>query len=101
MPQIRTGTLLAIGLLLVASAPTVWTAPASEKLPPGARSGATRIAQVSNVQAGEELLPGVTKGFLSVTNVTELGGRWNKTQLGHLMNDPAMEPFVKDLRHQF
>ncbi len=36
-----------------------------------------------------------------MTNVTELDERWNKTQLGHLMNDPAMEPFVKDLRHQF
>jgi len=101
VPQIRTGTLLAIGVLLVASVPTAWTAPPSEKLPAAVRGGAARIDKVSSVPASEDLLPGSTKGFLSVTNVTELDGRWNKTQLGHLMNDPAMEPFVKDLRHQF
>ena len=78
MPQIRTGTLFAVGLLLAASVPTAWTA-----------------------QPSEDLLPGVTKGFLSATNVTELSKNWDKTQLGQLMNDPAMGPFAKDLRRQF
>jgi len=107
VPQIRTGTLLAIGILLVASAPMARSAPPSEKVPPRRDVRDTKpINDASTVLHGEvppaeSLLPGLTKGFLSVTNVTELDQRWNKTQLGHLMSDPAMEPFVKDLRHQF
>ncbi|MBN1588023.1 MAG: hypothetical protein JW888_00745 [Pirellulales bacterium] len=50
---------------------------------------------------GERLLPKSTKGVFLVTNVEYLTSQWEQTQLGQLMNDPAMEPFAKDLRRQF
>jgi hypothetical protein len=92
---------LAIGLLLIASVPAAWTAPAGAKLAPAGHATAAPVEIIASTPAAETLLPKTTKGFLSVTNVTELDGRWNQTQLGHLMSDPAMGPFVKDLRHQF
>ena len=48
----------------------------------------------------EFLLPQNTKGFLAVTNITDLNAQWNKTQLGQLMADPVMQPFSKDLNRQ-
>lgn len=50
--------------------------------------------------AGESLLPATTKGFVSVTNLSDLSAHWNKTQIGQLMDDPAMKPFAEDLRRQ-
>ena len=50
--------------------------------------------------ASETLLPPSTKGFFSITDVQELTDRWNRTQVGQLMQDPVMEPFAKDLRRQ-
>ena len=49
---------------------------------------------------GETLLPGTTKGFVSIADIHDLSDHWNQTQVGQLMNDPVMEPFVKDLRRQ-
>jgi hypothetical protein len=49
----------------------------------------------------ETLLPNTTQGFFAITNVDLLSEQWNKTQLGHLMADPVMEPFTKDIRRQF
>jgi len=49
----------------------------------------------------ETLLPGTTQGFFAITNVDQLKEHWNATQLGHLMADPVMEPFTKDIRRQF
>jgi len=68
----------------------------------GAFCGVTwALSAAAAVPPGEDLLPETTKGFLCVTNVPKLREEWNKTQLGHLMNDKAMEPFSKDLRRQF
>jgi hypothetical protein len=50
--------------------------------------------------ANENLLPASTKGFVSVTNFSELSAQWKKTQVGQLMADPAMKPFAEDLRRQ-
>ena len=49
----------------------------------------------------ETLLPDTTQGFFAISNVDTLNEHWNKTQLGHLMADPVMEPFTKDIRRQF
>ena len=49
----------------------------------------------------ETLLPDTTQGFVAISNVDVLIEHWNKTQLGHLMADPVMEPFTKDLHRQF
>ena len=48
----------------------------------------------------ETLLPDTTQGFVAISNVDTLSEHWNQTQLGHLMADPVMEPFSKDLRRQ-
>ena len=49
----------------------------------------------------EMLLPKTTQGFFAVSSIDQLSEHWHKTQLGHLMADPAMEPFTKDVRRQF
>ncbi len=50
--------------------------------------------------ASEDLLPDTTRAFLSVHHVKSLADQWNKTQLGQLVQDPVMKPFVEDLRRQ-
>lgn len=51
--------------------------------------------------ASEALLPDSTRGFLSITDVKVLSEHWDKTQLGQLVKDPVMKPFVEDIRRQF
>ena len=46
----------------------------------------------------EQLLPGTTKGYVSVGNVERFRTDWAKTQLGQLLADPIMQPFVKDFQ---
>lgn len=48
----------------------------------------------------EDLLPSTTKGYISVANLEELSAAWNKMQLGQMVNDPVMKPFVDDLQRQ-
>ncbi len=52
------------------------------------------------VPSAETLLPNSTKGFLAIGSVDKFRDAWNKTQLGQLMQDPAMKPFVEDLKQQ-
>ena len=58
-------------------------------------------ALAEDSRPSETLLPASTQGFFAISNVDTLIERWNETQLGHLMNDPVMEPFAKDVRRQF
>jgi hypothetical protein len=48
----------------------------------------------------ERLLPTNTKGFLAVTDSKDLSERWKGTDVGKMVDDPAMRPFVEDLRGQ-
>ncbi len=48
----------------------------------------------------DSLFPPTTRGFLAVRNVQELREHFEKTQIGQLLKDPALQPFVEDLRHQ-
>ncbi|MFV2065625.1 MAG: hypothetical protein ACC645_01495 [Pirellulales bacterium] len=48
----------------------------------------------------ESLLPNTTKGYISVADVNRLIDQFNATQIGQLVQDPAMAPFVKDVRRQ-
>jgi hypothetical protein len=50
--------------------------------------------------ASERILPATTKGFLAVPDVDQLQQQWDKTQLGQLMADPVMQPFVEDFQRQ-
>jgi hypothetical protein len=48
----------------------------------------------------ETLFPDTTRGYLSIPNTKNLTESWNKTQLGQLIKDPVMKPFVDDVRRQ-
>lgn len=48
----------------------------------------------------ELLLPATTKGFLSTQDVEEVRTKFKATQLGDLVNDPVMKPFIDDLKQQ-
>ena len=48
----------------------------------------------------EALLPDSTVAYVSVADVQKLVDQWNKTQIGQLLQDPVMEPFVKDVQRQ-
>lgn len=61
-----------------------------------AASGSIAVA----APPADQLLPSATKGYISVSDVDELLEKWERTQLGQLMNDPVMEPFADDLRRQ-
>ena len=52
------------------------------------------------VRPAEELLPQETKFCLQIPDLDELRTNYNQTQLGHMINDPLMRPFVEDLRRQ-
>lgn len=49
---------------------------------------------------GASLLPNTTKAYLSIPDVAVLREKFNATQLGELVKDPVMKPFVEDLRQQ-
>jgi len=48
----------------------------------------------------ESLLPATTKGFLATNDVDEVRAKFRETQLGELVNDPVMKPFIEDLKDQ-
>ena len=48
----------------------------------------------------ESLLPSTTNGYLSVADVDLLREKWSETQLGQMVEDPVMEPFIEDLGEQ-
>ena len=41
-----------------------------------------------------------TRGFASIPNIEELATKWNQTQMGLLVKDEAMRPFIDDLKAQ-
>jgi hypothetical protein len=48
----------------------------------------------------DTLMSSATRGFASIADMKKLEANWNKTQLGHLVKDEAMQPFVQDLKRQ-
>ncbi len=48
----------------------------------------------------DTLLPNTTKGYVSVAHPKQFQDQWDKTQLGQLLNDETMQPFVEDFRKQ-
>lgn len=58
------------------------------------------IESACAVPPAENLMPDTTEGFLAVGSIDQLKEAWNKTQLGQLMNDPVMAPFIESLREQ-
>lgn len=60
----------------------------------------TGVESFAAVPPAENLLPNSTKGFLAVGSVDQLKESWNKTQLGQLMADPTMQPFIESFQEQ-
>jgi hypothetical protein len=60
----------------------------------------TLAAPAQAVVPAESLLPATTKGFISTHDVDEVRKKFNETQLGDLVNDPVMKPFIDDLKRQ-
>lgn len=61
------------------------------------------LAGTSPCQAArpcDTLMPPTTKGFVSIPDATRLRQDFEKTQVGQLVNDPAMKAFIEDLIQQ-
>jgi hypothetical protein len=56
-------------------------------------------AQAAN-KPTDQIFPNTTKGYLSAADTQALLDQWDETQLGKLVDDPLMKPFVDDLRDQ-
>ena len=67
----------------------------------GLLSGGVEGVSAQAIGPSETLLPDTTQGFFAISNVDTLKEHWDATQLGHLMADPVMEPFTKDIHRQF
>lgn len=68
-----------------------------------AAAGLAAVCSVNSLQGAqpsETLLPATTKGFLSVPDVDAFRERWSQTDLGQLVDDPVMAPFMDDLEKQ-
>lgn len=61
---------------------------------------ALAATQAHAVKPSETLLPNTTKAFISVPDVDKLREHFDQTQIGQLLNDPLMQPFVEDVQGQ-
>lgn len=48
----------------------------------------------------DQLMSQNTRGFASIPDIEELCTKWNQTQMGLLVKDEAMRPFIDDLKSQ-
>ncbi|MCH8839232.1 MAG: hypothetical protein IH831_00860 [Planctomycetes bacterium] len=48
----------------------------------------------------DRLMSLTTRGYASIGNIEELCEKWNQTQMGQLVQDEAMQPFIEDLKKQ-
>lgn len=61
---------------------------------------AAETAQAAQRLATEAAFPDSTVGYLSIANAPDFRERWERTQLGLLCADPAMQPFIEQLKQQ-
>lgn len=61
---------------------------------------ATLLAAQAGAVPSDQLMPAETQGFASVGDVNLLVEHWHQTQLGQLVQDEAMRPFVEDMKAQ-
>jgi hypothetical protein len=64
----------------------------------GALSSPGRAAEVL---PSAQLLPADTLGYLTIHDVPRFKEAWGETQYGRLMADPAMQPFLEDIKVHF
>ncbi len=62
------------------------------------------LGQGFNVATGavrsDSLMSPNTRGFASIADINSLAQHWRQTQMGQLMQDESMRPFVDDLKRQ-
>ncbi|MEQ8208614.1 MAG: DUF3352 domain-containing protein [Lacipirellulaceae bacterium] len=56
--------------------------------------------QLLAVVPADTLMSANTRGFASIADMQTLAEHWNQTQLGQLVKDDAMKPFVEDMKGQ-
>lgn len=61
---------------------------------------ATAAGSLGAARPAATLLPDTTAGYVSVADVNALRAKWNETDLGRMVKDPLMQPFVEDLEAQ-
>jgi hypothetical protein len=61
--------------------------------------GLSQAASVAAVPA-DAIMSDQTRGFLSVADARRLQENFNRTQMGRLVKDEAMQPFIQDMRQQ-
>ncbi len=59
------------------------------------------VVAAEGIRPSETYLPNTTVGFLSAANPEMVVEQFRKTQVGQLVADPVMEPFIKDIQRQF
>jgi len=58
------------------------------------------LSTASAAVRSDHLMSPNTRGFASVANINLLQQHWQQTQLGQLVRDESMRPFVEDLKRQ-
>ena len=56
--------------------------------------------QLAAAVPADSLMSANTRGFASIADMASLAENWNRTQLGQLVKDEAMKPFVQDMKRQ-
>ncbi|QDT00007.1 hypothetical protein [Adhaeretor mobilis] len=59
-----------------------------------------QAAQLEAAVPADSLMSANTRGFASIADMAKLADNWNQTQLGQLVKDEAMKPFVQDMKRQ-
>ena len=57
-------------------------------------------APASAVVPSDRLMSATARGFASIDDIHLLSDHWRQTQLGQLMRDESMRPFIEDLKRQ-
>lgn len=60
----------------------------------------TAAGRAWSMPPSDELLPSATLAYVATQDVQALSDRFSQTQLGKLIDDPIMQPFIEDLRRQ-
>ena len=58
------------------------------------------VSAAFGVQPSETLLPESTKGYLASPDIEDLRTKFRETELGAMVQDEQMKPFIEDLRAQ-
>jgi hypothetical protein len=61
---------------------------------------ALHAASTSAATHSDSLMSPNARGFASIANINTLTEHWNQTQIGQLVQDESMRPFIEDLKRQ-